>query len=131
MLKAYPKHQSKIFFDHDLLTNGDEFKFHIDKKKDILLCDYNLKAWLYGHWHANMIKEHGKSGVVSYGISPLVNGGIDHSPSGFRVVDVDQKGNTKSYFRWTYLDRQIEIVSPNNGVCTTDSIGNVIISANI
>ena len=131
LLKVYPKDQPKIFFNHDLLTNGDEFKFNISKKEDIDLSDYNLKAWLYGHWHVNMIKRHGESGVISYGTSPLVNGGIDHSPTGFRVVDVDQKGNTTSYFRWTYLDRQIRIVSPNKDMCIKDSLGNMLISANI
>lgn len=114
LLKSYPASQSKIIFNHDLLTNGDQFVFHISKKDSINLNAFNLKAWLYGHWHINMVKEHGSSGVKSYGTAVAAKGGIDHSPSNFRVVDVNKKGDTRSALRWTSVNREIEVVSPIN-----------------
>lgn len=130
LLKVYEKEQPKIFFNHDLLTNSEEFIFRINEKQSINFNEYNLKAWLYGHWHVNMAKEHGSSKIMSYGTSTLVKGGIDHSPSGFRVVHVDEKGETDSQFRWTYLEREIEIVSPNNKYAIVNKQGEIEISVN-
>ncbi|MCT4589495.1 MAG: PQQ-binding-like beta-propeller repeat protein [Carboxylicivirga sp.] len=130
LLNVYDKEQAKIFFNHDLLTNGDEFAFRINDNEKINFNDYNLKAWLYGHLHVNMAKKHGDSEIMSYGTSTLVKGGIDHSPSGFRVVHVDENGETGSEFRWTYLDREIEIASPNKNKVKINENGEVEISVN-
>ncbi|MBI9064949.1 MAG: PQQ-binding-like beta-propeller repeat protein [Marinilabiliaceae bacterium] len=130
LLNVYDRNQPKVFFNHDLLTDGDSFRFKIDGKESIVLEGFNLKAWLYGHWHENMVKKHGDSGVISYGTSTLVKGGIDHSPSGFRVINVDKEGNTDSHFRWTYLNRQIEIASPQKGKAILNSQGEIEISVN-
>ncbi len=131
LLKAYPAEQPKIFFNHDLLTNGESFEFKVNDQEVINLNKFNLKAWLYGHWHTNMAKEHGPSGVMSYGTSTLAAGGIDHSPSGFRVVDVDGQGNTSSHFRWTGLNREIKIVSPQKEVAIRDATGEIRLAVNI
>ena len=131
LLKAYDKEQPKMFFNHDLLTNGDSFVFNKNKKESIVLEDYNLKAWLYGHWHINMVKTHGKSGVVSYSTATLAKGGIDHSPSSFRVVDVDKKGNPKSQLIWSHLEREIQIVSPQKNKLTLNADGNIEVSVNV
>ncbi|TKG97407.1 hypothetical protein EYV94_02980 [Puteibacter caeruleilacunae] len=130
LLNTYEEQQPKVFFNHDLLTESEDFLFKIKGNESINLTDYNLKAWLYGHWHVNRFKEHGDKGVVSYGTATAVMGGIDHSPSGFRVINVDAKGDTKSHFRWTYLNREIEIVSPQKELVQLDDQGNVRIAVN-
>ncbi len=131
LLKAYPAEQPKIFFNHDLLTNGEAFDFKINEEEVISLNESNLKAWLYGHWHNNMAKEHGSSGIMSYGTSTLAAGGIDHSPSGFRVIDVDEQGNTSSHFRWTNLNREIEIVSPQKNMAIQNFAGEIQLAVNV
>ncbi|GGW45857.1 outer membrane protein assembly factor BamB family protein [Arenibacter certesii] len=131
LLKAYDKNQPKMFFNHDLLTNGDSFVFKKNKNESIVLEDYNLKAWLYGHWHINMVKTHGNSGVVSYSTATLAKGGIDHSPSSFRVIDVDKNGNHKSELIWSHLEREIEIVSPQKNQLRLNDSGNIEISVNV
>ncbi|TDN95885.1 PQQ-binding-like beta-propeller repeat protein [Sunxiuqinia elliptica] len=131
LLKAYPAEQPKIFFNHDLLTNGEAFDFKINEEEVISLNESNLKAWLYGHWHNNMAKEHGSSGIMSYGTSTLAAGGIDHSPSGFRVVDVDEQGNTSSHFKWTNLNREIKIVSPQKNVAIQNAAGEIQLAVNV
>ena len=130
LLNQYDSNLPKIFFNHDLLTNGEHFSFKINNNESISLNDYNLKAWLYGHWHLNMVKSHGTSGITSYGTSTPVMGGIDHSPSGFRIVEVDQDGNTLSNFRWTYLTNKIEIVAPMDKKAFFNPEGNVDILVN-
>ncbi|MCT4586911.1 MAG: PQQ-binding-like beta-propeller repeat protein [Carboxylicivirga sp.] len=130
LLDAYPKNQPKVFFNHDLLTNESEFNFQINKKKHINLNDYNLKAWLFGHWHNNMAKDHG-NGVVSYGTATAVMGGIDHSPSCFRVVDVSSKGEVSSFLKWTYQNRQMELVSPQKDKLVFNDEGKMHVSVNV
>lgn len=130
LLGTYDKKQAKIIFNHDLLTNEDSFRFNTGDGKYLVLEDYNLKAWLYGHWHINMVKKHEKSGVISYGTSTCAKGGIDHSPSAFRVVQVDTDGNTSSLLRWTYPNREIEIVNPQGGIAKADGQGRVQLTVN-
>ena len=130
LLDIYPKAQAKYFFNHDLLTNGSAFEFKVDEKQSINLNDYNLKAWLYGHWHVNMVKKHLPGEVISYGTATAAKGGIDHSPSGYRVVEVDEAGNPDSYFRWTYVKRELKIVSPQKEKAVPDANGEVLISVN-
>ncbi len=112
LLDSYPQKQSKIVFNHDLLTNGEHFIFKYGKEDAINFSEYNVRAWLYGHWHINMVKEHGGSGITSYGTAVAAKGGIDHSPSSFRVVNVDTSGETTSRLVWTYVDNEMGIVSP-------------------
>ncbi|NKI27589.1 PQQ-binding-like beta-propeller repeat protein [Arenibacter sp. 6A1] len=131
LLKAYDKDQPKIFFNHDLLTDGESFVFKKNDNESIVLEDYNLKSWLYGHWHINMVKTHGASGVVSYSTATLAKGGIDHSPSSFRAIKVDKEGNTKSQLIWSHLEREIQIVSPQKNELTLNNQGEVEVSVNV
>lgn len=115
LMDKYPKQQPKIVFNHTLLTNDEDFVFKYGEGKTLNFSDYNLKAWLYGHWHINIVKKHGNSGVTSYGTATAAKGGIDHSPSSFRLVDVDESGNTNSRLVWTFVDKQLTVVSPQEG----------------
>ncbi|AWW32202.1 hypothetical protein DN752_19800 [Echinicola strongylocentroti] len=131
LFKVYGEEKTKFFYNHDLLTSGDTFEFKINENNAIILNDYGLKAWFYGHHHMNMAKEHGEAGVRSYGTSSMPQGGIDHSPSSFREVSVDQDGNIKSNMRWTYLDRAIQINNPSNGTAVINKEGELSFSVNV
>lgn len=131
MLNVYPKEIPKYFFNHDLLTNGDNFDFKIDNKKHIRLNEYNLKAWLFGHWHINTTKTHSPSQIKSYSTATASQGGIDHSPSSFRVVTVDKDGNSTSRLKWTYVDNSIQIISPHNNNVVKDVSNHINLSANV
>ncbi|MCL3782024.1 hypothetical protein EMN47_16680 [Prolixibacteraceae bacterium JC049] len=130
LLKSYQQQQPKIFFNHDLLTDNDQFNFRVDADSSINLNQYNLKAWLYGHWHINMVKQHGKSGVKSYGTSTVVAGGIDHSPSAFRLIHVDEKGDTHSKLKWSYINKSIVITSPQKDQVQLNHQGAIDLSIN-
>ncbi len=109
-LRHVPLGKPVVMFNHDLLSNTDQFRFKISDTDEIDLNEHNLKAWIYGHWHNHLIKKQGK--VLTICTSPLDKGGIDHSTSAFRVMHVDGKGNVSSRLRYTYIDKQIEITSP-------------------
>ncbi|MFV0505086.1 MAG: PQQ-binding-like beta-propeller repeat protein [Bacteroidales bacterium] len=130
LMNEYPQQQAKIVFNHTLLTDGDDFLFKYGNDKLVRFSDYNLKAWLYGHWHINMIKQHGDSGVTSYSTATAAKGGIDHSPSSFRVVDVDENGNTSSHFVWTFVDKQLTVLSPQGNAIDFDPNSPFCLSVN-
>lgn len=109
-LRQVPLGKPIVVFNHDLLTQGDQFLFRISDTEVIDLTARNLKAWVYGHWHTNYVKKQGNVYTICTGT--LDKGGIDHSTSAFRVIDVDGRGNISTQLRYAYIDKHIEIASP-------------------
>ena len=103
-------------FNHDLLTTGDRFIYE-GKTESIDLDAYNLKAWIYGHWHINLMQKQGKVWTVC--TSSTDKGGIDHSKGGYRVVKVDRNGDFTSELRYCYLNRHLCIAAPIGQTATT------------
>lgn len=129
LLVHFDKKQPKYFFNHDILTQSETFDYGIDENEKIDLSEYNLKAWVYGHHHSNHIKEHGDTGMYSIGTASTVKGGIDHAPSCFRVISIDENGDFKTQLRYTSVDKEITIVSPKTNMLSfTD--GKLNISVN-
>lgn len=112
LLSQLDRDQPKFIFNHDLLTGEDQFIYGISDEEFINLNDYNLKAWVYGHWHNSFYRPHGESGVVSICTGVAQKGGIDHSLSQFRVFDVEPDGNFTTEIVQTFVDHELTIVSP-------------------
>ncbi|MBO4943790.1 MAG: PQQ-binding-like beta-propeller repeat protein [Muribaculaceae bacterium] len=110
---------SVVVFNHDLPYMDEEFVMKGADGSSIDFNDYNVKAWVYGHWHNNTVKKQGK--IKSICSSTVDKGGIDHSTNSFRVISLDRNGNVETQQRYTYLDKHIAIASPDSIV-----IGNVI-----
>ena len=60
-----------------------------------------------GHTHTNRVVDHG--GLVELGTEPLLMGGLDFTPAGYRVITVDG-GKLSSYHRTTVDAPALEIV---------------------
>jgi len=99
-----------IVFNHDLLTNGNDFVYRGKDGNAVNLNDYNLKAWIYGHWHINHMKKQGD--VMTICTSSLDKGGIDHATSAYRVVSVASDGSVSSDLRYAYIDRNLCVAAP-------------------
>ena len=128
-LSLIKKDQPIVIFNHDVLTSSEEF---IIKKNDnerlLLNRDYNLKAWIYGHWHNHFIKMLG--GVKTISTSALNKGGIDHSTSAFRTYNVSSKGDLDTQLRYTFIDRDIQIASIGSGIAAMDLAGRITVNVN-
>ncbi len=111
-----------VVFNHNLLTQDDKFIYK-GKSESLNLNDFNLKAWIYGHWHINHVTRHGN--VLNICTTALDKGGIDHSVGAYRVIDVDAKGDVKSQLRYAYLHRHLAIASPQGATGTGDVTVNV------
>ena len=128
-LAHVPAGKAVVVFNHDLLTHDDTFLYGISDQEQINLNEHNLKAWVYGHWHINHMKKQGQVYAVS--TATLDKGGIDHSTSAFRVMHVDAKGNFTSELRHTYLDKQIKIAVPQEGLLPVSSTGTLPLVVNL
>lgn len=128
-LALLPEGKAVMVFNHDLLTGEDEFIYGINDREFIRLNDYNLKAWIYGHWHIHYMKKQGDVRSISTGTPD--KGGIDHSTSAFRVMHVDNKGDFSSELRYTYIDKSIRIASLTDGQAPVLASGSVPLSVNV
>jgi outer membrane protein assembly factor BamB/predicted phosphodiesterase len=80
---------------------------------------------LTGHTHTNRVVDH--DGVIELNTEPLLMGGLDFSPAGYRVMTID-RGVLGSYHR-TVVDRPLlEIVSPGRGQCVPAASGTAIVA---
>ncbi len=102
-----------VIFNHDVLTTGDDFFFGVSDTDRIDLRSYNLKAWVYGHWHFNYVRD--QKGVYTVCTTALDKGGIDHSPSAFRVFDMQKEAIASMDLHYCFLDHQAVIAAPVDG----------------
>ncbi len=119
-----------VVFNHDLLTFDDHFIFKARGGKKIDLNKHNLKAWIYGHWHINFLKQHGENGPVSVCSSTPDKGGIDHSPSNFLVYDISKKGKIDITPRYSYVKKQLVISAPSGKDILWNIFDNLELSVN-
>lgn len=80
---------------------------------------------LTGHTHSNRVVDH--DGVIEFNTEPLLMGGLDFSPGGYRVMTID-RGALGSYHRTVLEDPLLEIISPGRGQCVP-AIGGTVLAA--
>lgn len=131
LLEFFPKDQPKVIFNHNLPVQTEQFVLLKGTDDELDLDDYNLKAWIYGHWHVSMNREHTPGGTRSICSSVATHGGIDSSPAYYRVIHVDENGDFTSEIRYTYVHRKIAVVSPKEGSTPRNPFGGYTVSVNV
>lgn len=81
---------------------------------------------LTGHTHSNRVVDH--DGVIELNSEPLLMGGLDFSPGGYRVMTID-RGALSTYHRTVVERPLLEVVAPGRGQCVPPSGGQVIAAA--
>jgi len=71
---------------------------------------YGVKAVFTGHWHSNKMTAHG-DGLLSINHPTFIMGGIDGSPSSFRIIEVTE-GGFSSEFRFNDFGKRLHLVYP-------------------
>ena len=104
-LDAIPRNTPVIVITHHLYGYADNFVMKTDKQT-LNLNDYNFKGYLYAHYHTNSFHKTGNGASLFSTMSPN-KGGIDHSPSSFRVLTFNQKGDLGSEIKYSNLDKHI------------------------
>lgn len=96
-LDSLPVNTPVVIFNHDLLID----MMPIDFSK------YNIKAWIYGHWHINHIKK--VNDLLAISTSSPDKGGIDHSVAAFRKIEVAENGSIGSTLVYPFLKQHIKV----------------------
>ena len=81
---------------------------------------------LTGHTHSNRVVDH--DGVIELNSEPLLMGGLDFSPGGYRVMTID-RGALSSYHRTVVEHPLLEVVAPGRGQCVPETGGRVVAAA--
>ncbi|HSS00725.1 MAG TPA: PQQ-binding-like beta-propeller repeat protein [Kofleriaceae bacterium] len=81
---------------------------------------------LTGHTHSNRIVDH--DGVIELNTEPMLMGGLDFTPAGYRVMTIDG-GALASYHRTVVDEPVLEVVSPGAGQCVPASGGTILAAA--
>ncbi|MDX2089842.1 MAG: PQQ-binding-like beta-propeller repeat protein [Kofleriaceae bacterium] len=82
---------------------------------------------LTGHTHSNRVVDHG--GVLELSTEPLLMGGLDFTPAGYRVVTLDA-GRLTAFHR-TVVEPFLEVTAPAAGQCVAPHGGSLLVAAEL
>lgn len=87
----------------------------------LLLNDFDIKAVVDGGRDINLYDYTGKLTTSTICTAPLTSGGIDHSPAGFRLVSVTNKGTITTETILSNIPNVATIVSPGDVAYVEDN----------
>ncbi len=105
------------------MTHGPP-SFLLAEQLRALGVDYVLS----GHTHTNRVIDHG--GMLEINTEPLLMGGLDGTPAGYRVITIDH-GVLTSEHRTTVDHPRIGLVAPARGQCLAPGGGPLIVATEI
>ncbi|MGE0870072.1 MAG: PQQ-binding-like beta-propeller repeat protein [Kofleriaceae bacterium] len=90
---------------------------HAPPAPDIIdvLRDLGVDYLLTGHTHSNRVVDHG--GLLELATEPLLMGGLDFTPAGYRVVTID-RGLLTAYHRSVVEQPFVSVIAPAPHQCT-------------
>jgi MYXO-CTERM domain-containing protein len=83
---------------------------------------------LTGHTHTNRIIDH--DGVIELNNEPMLMGGLDFTPGGYRVMTIDA-GALSTYHRTVVDHPLVEVIAPGRGQCVAMTGGRVLAAAEL
>lgn len=93
-----------------------------------VLRDLGVDYLLTGHAHSNRVVD--RDGVIELNTEPMVMGGLDFTPAGYRVITLDA-GRLSSYHRTTIDEPLLTIVGPAPGQCTPRRNAQLLVAAEL
>ncbi len=95
-----------ITFNHHLWGFESDFVLKT-KNLELDLKAYNLKAYLYAHYHTNIFHRTVKGGVATISTMSPNKGGKDHAPSSFRTVYFTPEGDVTTKLTYSPVDKLV------------------------
>ncbi len=108
-----------VIFNHTK-SPSDDYVISFGRD-EIDLKQHNLIAWVFGHYHYNFVNE--KEGVLNISAPRPDCGGIDSSPAGTRIINIDESGRIITEMDYYDLNASAE---PENTVWQAKLNGNVL-----
>jgi outer membrane protein assembly factor BamB/predicted phosphodiesterase len=93
------------------------------------LRDLGVDYVLSGHTHTNRAVDHG--GLIELTTEPLLMGGLDMMPAGYRVATIDRTGVLSTYHRAVVDVPQLSVIAPALGSCASPAGGEAIVATEL
>jgi outer membrane protein assembly factor BamB/predicted phosphodiesterase len=93
-----------------------------------MLRDMGVDYVLSGHTHTNRAVDHG--GLIELTTEPLLMGGLDLMPAGYRVATMD-RGQLSTYHRTVVDIPLLAVIAPGHGQCISQSGGSIVVAAEL
>ncbi|KGE12693.1 PQQ-binding-like beta-propeller repeat protein [Sphingobacterium deserti] len=104
------KDKPLIFINHDFDIGSD---YVLRGERDSIdLKHFNLKAWLFGHWHDNFVWNDIENDVKIVSSNAPNKGGIDHAVEQFLHIKLTGAGIASITPRYTNLRSHVKIAKP-------------------
>lgn len=114
-----------VMFNHTA-SPSDDYLIKFGKEK-LDLKQHNLIAWIFGHYHYNYVFEKSfgteLNSVLNISAPRPDCGGIDSSPAGTRIINIDENGAVSTHMEYYDLNKSAE---PENSLWQTKLNGNVL-----
>ncbi len=120
-LSLLPEGTPIIIFCHMIIGYDKEFNM-IGKTDSIEMKRYNLKGYIYGHHHVNLANTT-KNGVRMFCTCSPNKGGTEHTPSSYRVLTFDEKGNIRSELRYSNFQNSAVAIASRADKIERNGIG--------
>lgn len=95
-----------VLIDHHFVGYAEDFTLK-GESVSVDLLKYNLKAYLYAHYHVSLFEKSDKTGVTTICSMSPNKGGIDHTPSSIRVLSITPNGEISSEIRHASLKNHV------------------------
>ena len=115
LFQVIPDNKPLIVLGHELLASGGKKRIAGHDGLQVDLNEHNFKAWVYGHWHNNIVNKHA-DGSASYCTGLPNKGGIDHSPVCSRMMTAGEDGRLASYLIWGGFADHLSIAVPGENM---------------
>jgi len=116
-LQLLGKERPVVIFQHFPPSRADLERF----------AGMGVKSVFSGHWHSEKEMEH--ADVQSVNSPPLIMGGIDASPAGFKLVHMAADGTAETEWRYGFQKQRLTIVSPQEGTPMSNTYFPIIVNA--
>jgi outer membrane protein assembly factor BamB/predicted phosphodiesterase len=93
-----------------------------------VLRELGVDYVLTGHTHSNRVVDHGD--MIELNTEPLLMGGLDFTPAGYRVVTI-ANGRLTSYHRTVVDAPYLAVVSPTADQCVPTTGGQLVVAAEL
>ena len=104
------KKKPLVFINHNFDVGADFILKGEHEQLD--LKEYNLKAWLFGHWHNNYVFKNEQHGIAVISTNAPNKGGIDHAAGQFLHISIDGDSVVKIKPIYTNLSSKINLLDP-------------------
>lgn len=115
LFQMIPDNKPLVMIGHFLLAPEEEKLIAGHNGLKVDLNKHNFQTWIYGHQHHNIAIRYA-NGANAYCTSTPNKGGLDHSPTSFRVITTSGDKQFGSRLIWGGMNNHLSITVPGTNM---------------